>query len=61
MSQIPPDKVALEGDVAGNNQSKDDKETRNKSKEEKPEPVEDVDLLVYNVDWQQAKCVVGLT
>ena len=50
----------MERGVADNGESEDDKETGDESEEEQPEPEEDVDLLVDDVDGQQAECVVGL-
>ena len=36
------------------------RDSGDESEEEQPEPEEDVDLLIDDVDGQQAECVVGL-
>ena len=61
MSQLPPYKACQERGVTDDYQAEDDKEAGEKSKREKPEPKENVNLLVDNVDRQKAEGVVGLT
>ena len=61
MSQLPPYKACQERGVTDDYQAEDDKEAGEKSKCEKPEPKENVNLLVDNVDRQKAEGVVGLT
>ena len=61
MSQLPPYKARQERGVTDDYQAEDDEEAGEKSKREKPEPKENVNLLVDNVDRQKAKGVVGLT
>ena len=60
MSQLPPYKSCQERGVTDDHQAEDDKEAGEKSKREKPEPKKNVNLLVDNVDGQQAECVMGL-
>ena len=61
MSQLPPYKARQERGVTHDYQTEDDEEAGEKSKRKKPEPKEDVDLFVDNVDRQKAEGVVGLT
>ena len=58
--QLPLDQVAQEGSVEDDGEPEDEEEAGDEGEEEQPEPEEDVDLLVDDVDGQQAECVVGL-
>ena len=60
MPQLPLDQVAQDGGVGDDAEPEDEEEAGDDGEEEDPEPEEDINLLIYHIDWQHAQGIVGL-